>query len=927
MNRLYALALLLVIPSFLCAQQFGGFPPSTHWRQINTDTARIIFTPGAEWQAQRIATLIHKAAADTPFALGNQLHKINIVLQSRTTLANGYVGLAPFRSEYYLVPSSNVYDFGNLPWHENLALHEYRHVQQYNNFRHGLSKGFYYLFGEQGLAFANAITIPDWFFEGDAVHSETALSEQGRGRLSYFLSGYNSLWLEHRNYSWLKLRNGSLKDYVPNHYPLGYLLVNYGYLKYGEGFWKEVTQDAADFKGLLYPFQKAVKKYAGVDYRTFRKQAFDYYRQQLGDIATTPKPENRVRTKTVTNYFFPQYVDADSLVYLQSAYNKIPAFYVRDREGTHRLAQRSISSEDWFSYRDGQIAYTAYSTHPRWGLIDYSDIRVLDENTHHERRLTHKARYYTPDFSPSGDKLIAVRITDSLESRLEVLDSHNGAVLQTFRSEGGQYYTNPRFVSDHHIVAGVRTTDSRMSLQLLDLSTGAWSRLVPYSFHSISQPYVHNDTIYFTANFMGNDDVYALKLSDGKIYQLTRRSTGTYFPSVHNDSLVFSSFTSRGLALESEPLNKALWAELSPEALKGYKPMYPVAVQKTLLPTRTERYSIKRYEKGTGLFNFHSWAPNYNDPEFTFSLYGDNILSTFSNEIYYRYNQNENSHGIGWNSSYAGLFPYINAGVEYTFHRTIRTTTRTIYFEELEPRIGYSIPLNFSQGKTYKFLNFGSNFVYNHQAATGLYKDSIKAANAYYLHHFISWAQYLPMALQHIYPKFGYTLSAAHRHLLDRNGFQFVGNAQLFLPSFGNHSIVLAGTFQETDTNNTVFSNRFANSRGYTDFYFSRMWKLGANYHFPIAYPDLGLGSIVYLQRLRGNAFYDYTRVYSRNKTQSRNLRSVGGELYFDTKWWNQLPVSFGMRVSHLLDNGFAAGDRKGTNYFEFIVPINLIPN
>ena len=55
------------------------------------------------------------------------------------------------------------------------------------------------------------------------------------------------------------------------------------------------------------------------------------------------------------------------------------------------------------------------------------------------------------------------------------------------------------------------------------------------------------------------------------------------------------------------------------------------------------------------------------------------------------------------------------------------------------------------------------------------------------------------------------------------------------------------------------------------------------------------------------------------------NLRSIGGELYFDTKWWNQLPVSFGLRVSHLLDNGFIKGDTKGSTWFEFILPVNLV--
>src|SRR5687768_1581881 len=111
--------LLLFAPA-ATAQDFGGFPPSTNWRQLNSDTARIIFTEGAQAQAQRIATLVHRMAADTPFAIGKKLRKIDILLHARTTQANGYVALGPFRSEFYLIPGSNIFDFGSLPWHENL---------------------------------------------------------------------------------------------------------------------------------------------------------------------------------------------------------------------------------------------------------------------------------------------------------------------------------------------------------------------------------------------------------------------------------------------------------------------------------------------------------------------------------------------------------------------------------------------------------------------------------------------------------------------------------------------------------------------------------------------------------------------------------------------------------------------------------------
>jgi hypothetical protein len=917
-----AFFILLILAHPAWTQQFGGFRPGTKWKQINTDTVRIIFTEGAEEQANRIATLVHKAAADTPFALGTQLRKVNIVLHSHTTLANGYVALAPFRSEFYLIPGSDVFEFGNLPWYENLAVHEYHHVQQYNNFRNGLSRGFYYLFGEQGLALANALTIPDWFFEGDAVHTETALTQQGRGRLSLFLSGYQSLWLENRRYGWMKLRNGSLKDYVPDHYQLGYLLVNYGYLKYGEEFWKKVTRDASAFKGFFYPFQKAVRKYAGVDYKTFRNDAISFYQKKLDNVK---RPDVK-KMKTVSDVYFPQFISNDSLLFLRSAYNKLPAFYIRDKNGDEKIALRDIGSENWFGYRKGRIVYTAYSADPRWSLTDYSDIVVLNIADHNEKRLTRREKYFTPDLSPSADKIVTVRINDSLQTELRLLRSSDGNVIGSIRPEGGQYFSNPRFIDEDRILAGIRTPDAKMSLQSYDLSAHHWEELIPYSDHTIGQPYVHGDTIYFTANFYGNDDVFAMDLKEKKIYQLTRKYTGTYYPSAGNDSLVFSFFTSSGLQMEKVALKKALWTDVDLAALEDRSLLYPVALEQNIDSVPTRRFAAKRYRKSTGLFHFHSWAPNYSDPEFTFSVYSDNVLNTFSNELYYRYNQNENSHGLGWNASYGGFFPMINAGVEYTYNRHLPFSSGELTLDQYEARLGYNIPLDLTKGRTYKFLNFGSDFVFNHAIPTGIFKDSLRPASSTYLRHFLIWSHYLPRAVQHIYPKFGYTVFSDNRHLLDKKGYQFLETIQLFLPSFGNHSIVVTGSIQETDTSNTIFSNRFANSRGYDDYFFSRMWRLSANYHFPLAYPDLGLANIVYLQRLRANLFYDLTRVYSGNKLNTRDLRSVGAEIYFDTKWWNQQPVSFGIRVSHLLDNGFTAQDRKGANWFEFILPVNLIP-
>src|SRR5258706_14771920 len=168
----YCCALFLVSCT-LPAQQFGGNPPSIHWSQINTDTARIIFPQGIDSTAQRVASIVHWLAKNNPSPLGNRLYKVNIVFQTQTTLANGYVSLAPFRSEYYLTPVLNNFEEGSINWPEVLAVHEFRHVQQFNNFRNGLSKAAWYLFGESGLQVLTAAAIPNWFYEGDAVYNET----------------------------------------------------------------------------------------------------------------------------------------------------------------------------------------------------------------------------------------------------------------------------------------------------------------------------------------------------------------------------------------------------------------------------------------------------------------------------------------------------------------------------------------------------------------------------------------------------------------------------------------------------------------------------------------------------------------------------------------------------------------------------------
>jgi hypothetical protein len=250
-------------------------------------------------------------------------------------------------------------------------------------------------------------------------------------------------------------------------------------------------------------------------------------------------------------------------------------------------------------------------------------------------------------------------------------------------------------------------------------------------------------------------------------------------------------------------------------------------------------------------------------------------------------------------------------------------------WNQLDTRIGLNFPLNFSGGRFLRSLNFGTSYVFRVENNTGPTQHLFVENNFSYLSHFVNYSQQVQMARQHIYPRLGYSISLQYRNAISKyDSHQFFSSASIYLPGFiSTHSIVVNGSLQERDTSRALFSDRFADARGFSSYYHtnagSRMWRLSGNYHLPLLIPDWGFGSIVYVQRIRTNLFYDFQRVYSDNKKQTADLRSTGFELYFDTNWWNQYPLTLGFRISHLLDADLLT-KQKGT-FFEFIIPV-VIP-
>lgn len=913
------------------AQRFGGNPGSLKWKSISNNGVNIIFPSGMEMEGKRIAAWTEKIDKESVGKLGGMQRRLPVVLQKYPVISNAYVGLGPWRSEFYTFPPQNGLELGTTNWIDNLVVHEYRHAHQFSNFRKGLSKFAYWVAGEQGQALANSASIPDWFFEGDAVYEETKWLSQGRGRLPYFFDDFHAIWLADKKYSYQKLRNRSLKDLVPNHYQLGYLLVSHGYNRYGDDFWQKVTNDASKFKGVFYPLQKAVKKHTGIPFKSFVADAMLAFKTEIpqSDSNLTFMTVTKVKESRLVNYHFPVLLGRDSILVLKKPNNAIPHWVLLHNSGEKTIGVKEIGIEDYYTYKNGLLVYTANSFDPRWSWKEFSDISLLDIRTGQRSRLTKGGRYLSPDLSHDGAKIVAFHYSPEGKSSLDFIDSKNGSLISSYRHPDGNYLSFPVFAKDDKQVYFISRKDNGESaIESYDFDNGKTNQILPFVNTPISLLRLKEDWLIFTITQNQKNELWRYNLKTKSLNQLVSESVGAYtgdiFPS--GEMAVFSMPTAEG---EQVFITNNLDRKSS-LSFKEADLVYPVrySFPKDSL-FESDSVIVQNYKSAKRLMNIHSWRPFYEQPEWSFTVYGQNVLNTLQSSFDYIYNENEGSHKVGANVAYGGLYPWITAATSYTMNRTFNDQTRTFQWNEWNGNIGLRLPLNFTYGRLYKRLDLSATL--NGQQIDYQAKSIPQPRDKMlsFVQQQLTWSMQSQQAIQQIFPHFAMVVRLQNKMTIgNTKANQFYTTGQLYLPGIlKTHSLVLGASYQRRDTlRQYIFNNGFAMSRGYGSYDFPRMWKWNVNYHFPIIYPDFGVANIVFFQRVRGNIFFDNMNLKSLRTGNITNLRSVGSEIYFDTRWWNQQPVSFGIRYSRLLDRQ-PVNPNRNPNVWEFILPLNLLPN
>lgn len=918
------------------AQEFGGNPSTTKWKQINTDTVRVIYPTGMDGQAQAVANWVHHLQKIDQNSLGGKTRKINLVFQNENTFSNAYVAMAPWRSEFYNTAPQDPFQLGATDWNKNLAIHEYRHVQQYSNFNKGFSRFASIILGQQGLAIANAAAIPDWFFEGDAVYNETLFANQGRGRLPLFQAAYQSLYLGQKHYNYQQLRNGSYRFYTPNHYPLGYLLVAYGRKMYGNDIWQKITSDAAAYQSFFYPFQHAIKKHTGKSFDQYVKDAMGFYQTQWKQNNDTMAHwVTGLEKNNVTDYLYPYPTASGATIVLKKSYQKTPAFFLVEPNGKEqRIIGKMISVDDQYSYNNGRLVYAAYQPDARWGNRDFNQLVMVDIATGQSEILATRTRYFSPDIAHDGKTLAVIESKTTGESVLKTID-RTGALLQAFEQKG-LVLASPKFSkNDNHLFFTARNAAGEMAIfKKAVKDNGLVETLLPFSNSLIGYLLVQGDALTFTKTSNGRDEIWTMNLADSQhqVLQLASYPTGLYQGFISGQMVQASVFTADGYRLANfnpkwetaKPSQNELKAlQLDDLFLNSAANMGKAGKGDSL---ETRHFATSTYKKSFQLFNFHSWRPMYSAPEYSFSIYGENVLSTFQSQLAYTYNENEGSHKLGFDAAYGGSYLQPILGLGQTWSRTGYLNKDTVlHWNETEAYIGLRLPLNLSGGNAYRALSFQSTFNLEQVRWTGLGQKLLKNQDYQSWNSQIRFQSQMQKARQQIYSHWGQSLLADFKtNINGHEAQQLLLSGSFYLPGLSNnHSMVLSLAYQARDTmQQYLFSNNFPFSRGYEAINFPRMWKIGVNYHFPICYPEWGFGNLVYFQRIRMNLFYDHSIGKSLRTGNQFQFNSTGSEIFFDTRWWNQQPVSFGIRYSRLLSEEFRAVPQP--NVWELVLPVNL---
>ncbi len=587
-RKTIAAALVLALMPLGARAQFstsGDDPASTRWMQKDDGHFRIVYPQGLDSLADVYQSLLETWRTAVTRSTGMEMRQgrsLPVVLHAHSGISNGLVTWAPKRMELYTRPTP--YDPEALSWERNLTVHESRHVSQMMLGYKPVFLPLRLLMGDLLPGALSAIYPGPALLEGDAVVTETALTDMGRGRdgdfLNYYMSAFDSGDLR----NWYSWRYGSWRHYAPNWYALGYMTIAgtrvfYDDPLFMDNYFSRIGRNPIRFGTMRKEMRRAA---GGIRFADAWDGIVQGFRDNWEARAQASVPFTAAAPVTEVPSWYEAY---EGGVWAGDRFFAVRSGLLRSAELVEVSPDGEVSSLRPFSSSTSRLAYDPMRgrlywsetlTDARWSLSADSDIRYIQVdggaggaasgsgvvsdsdavsgNGHAAadgfnsvpgsgrtaadtriRTLTHGQRLFNPCPSPDGSLIAAVEYPVEGGTGLVIIDAANGKTVSSFRAPDGVQLTEPAWAGDRIYVSAV--TDRGMGIYVHD---GAAFHVALESIPAkISGLREHDGAIVFSSDRTGVGEIYSL--SGGEVRQLTGTRYGAKDPAFRGDTLYFTS--------------------------------------------------------------------------------------------------------------------------------------------------------------------------------------------------------------------------------------------------------------------------------------------------------------------------------------------------------------------------------------------------
>ncbi len=903
--------------SFAQSLDLSQSSPAIKWERIHNEFVDLLYPESMRDESIYIANLIehYSSKVGDSYDIKKPL-LFTLIIRPEVAVPNGFVTLGPRRSEWFAAANFSPF-VGGSEWYQTLAIHEYRHVVQFDYLDQGLINIADYLFGDFGKMLGISLGVPSWFMEGDGVWAETKYSDAGRGRSPIFLARLKAILLSGKIPTYDEFINGTYNTYLPNHYVYGYVLVSSATKRFGENFWAKVMEKVASIPH-PYRIYSAFESIAGVSFE-------DFYNQTMTELQGAWSGDknsklSKIKRVDYRENFYP-FAIGDGLYYLHSSLGSYTQLKRRRGAQTEVISEIPIDRDlQQFHAAGSSGLYTEFHPDSRYGLKGTSVVYRIDLLTRARHKLVDGERLYAPRLNSDGTRFVAVHFTDDQEWVLNEYDLQGVPKRRVKMTHHN--FAEAAYLTSDQVVAILSDERGLKQIALVSLiDSKARTILAPSrnNIHALSTDPKGN--ILFEAQYKGKVEIFKVDPS-GTLSKCTDTSIAALSPSSTGKDIYYSEMDSYGSHISKVSLSQCRQVEKSeltnyhylgdnPSDHYSKLPLAPLTEHRELFSKNSGDYHPESYgDFDKRLFLPHSWS-FIGGRGFQIGVTTDNYLGTMGINAAYGLDSEEDENFGNIRIDYKKYYPIFSLLGEirerhvdiYNFGNDLEWNEKLVGLKVTLPYISRSGLYNFEHT-----LSFGSSYL----DAKDYNETNVNLARAdrfFYIYsigaefNFFKDLTYRSLISPWAIKLEGRYDDAHNTKVGAYSGMRLYAGVKLQIPGLFSHDGLfftldfekqrdLRSAYQFTPWKADVLGHVF--SRGYDYEAVANYRKFTTNYIFPLAYPDLNIWGLYYLRRVFGTLFYDHTQIESRYQNES--MQSFGAQVEFESKLFRILPINWGGR-------------------------------